>query len=99
MDPRKSLCILLSRRTWNRGTVEPGGQDQIPIQYVACLFDESRIAPEDRRAIAKDTEELVLSAQPGASPLAFDTVVRQFAKVYGVDALSRVADAYGLTVG
>ncbi len=81
-----------------RGTVEPGGQDQLRSNTLHAFFDESRIPPEDRRAIAKDTEELVLAAQPGASPLALDTVVRQFAKVYTTAALTRVADAYDLTL-
>ncbi len=80
-----------------RGTVEAGGEDQIRSNTMHAYFDESRIPPEERRAIAKDTEELVLAAQPGASPLALDTVVRQFAKVYTTAALSRVADAYDLS--
>jgi hypothetical protein len=79
-----------------RGTVEPGGEDQVRSNTLHAFFDESKIAPEDRRAIAKDTEELILAAQPDASPLAFDTIVRQFAKVYGTNALSRVAGAYDL---
>jgi hypothetical protein len=80
-----------------RGTVEPGGKDQVRSNTLHAFFDESRIAPEDRRSIAKDTEEIVLAAQPGASPLNLDTVARQFVKVYGSAALARVADAYGLT--
>jgi hypothetical protein len=61
-----------------------------------AFFDESRIPPEDRRAIAKDTEELVMASQPDASPLAFDTISRHFASTYTTAALARVADAYDL---
>ncbi len=81
-----------------RGSVEPGGQDQLRSNTLHAFFDESRIAPEERRPIARDTEELVMAAQPGASPLALDTVVRQYAKVYTTAALSRVADAYNLAL-
>ncbi len=81
-----------------RGTVEGGGEDQIRSNTLHAFFDESRIPPEDRRAIAKDAEELVMAAQPGASPLALDTVVRQFAKVYTTASLARVADAYDLAL-
>lgn len=79
-----------------RGTVEPGGTDQLRSNTLHAFFDESRIPPEDRRPIAKDTEELVLAGQPGASPLAFDAVVRNFARTYGTLALSRVGQAFGL---
>jgi len=95
-SPKKPLHFAFSADL-ERGTVEPGGQDQVRSNTLHAFFDESRIAPEDRRVIAKDTEELVLAAQPEASPLALDTVVRQFAKVYTSAALSRVADAYDLT--
>ena len=95
-SPKKPLHFAFAADL-ERGTVEPGGEDQVRSNTLHAFFDESRIAPEDRRAIAKDTEELVLAAQPGASPLAMDTVVRQFAKVYGNDALLRVAHAYGLS--
>jgi len=94
-SPKKPLHFAFSSDL-ERGTVEPGGEDQVRSNTLHAFFDESRIAPEDRRAIAKDTEELVLAAQPEASPLALDTVVRQFAKVYTTAALSRVADAYDL---
>ena len=94
-SPKKPLHFAFASDL-ERGTVEPGGQDQVRSNTLHAFFDESRIAPEERRAIAKDTEELVLASQPDASPLAFDTVVRQFAKVYGAGALSRVADAFGL---
>jgi len=94
-SPKKPLHFAFASDL-ERGTVEPGGQDQVRSNTLHAFFDESRIAPEDRRAIAKDTEELVLAAQPGASPLAFDTVVRQFAKLYGTTALGRVADAFDL---
>ena len=96
-SPKKPLHFAFMSDL-ERGTVEPGGQDQVRSNTLHAFFDESRIAPEDRRAIAKDTEELVLAAQPEASPLALDTVVRQFAKVYTTAALSRVADAYDLTL-
>ena len=96
-SPKKPLHFAF-QSDLERGTVEPGGQDQIRSNTLHAFFDESRIAPEDRRAIAKDTEELVLAAQPDASPLALDTIVRQFAKVYTTAALSRVADAYDLTL-
>src|SRR4029077_10600696 len=89
-SPKKPLKIAFAADL-ERGTVEPGGQDQIRSNTLHAFFDESRIAPEDRRAIAKDTEEVVLAAQPGASPLALDTVVRQFAKVYTTAALRRVS--------
>jgi len=93
--PKKPLHFAFASDL-ERGTVEPGGQDQVRSNTLHAFFDESRIAPEERRAIAKDTEELVLASQPDASPLAFDTVARQFAKVYSTAALSRVADAFGL---
>lgn len=94
-SPKKPLHFAFAADL-ERGTVEPGGKDQIRSNTLHAFFDESRIPPEDRRPIAKDTEELVLAAQPGGSPLALDTVVRQFAKVYTTAALARVADAYGL---
>jgi hypothetical protein len=96
-SPKKPLHFAFAADL-ERGTVEGGGEDQIRSNTLHAFFDESRIPPEDRRAIAKDTEELVLAAQPGASPLALDTVVRQFAKVYTTAALSRVANAYDLTL-
>lgn len=81
-----------------RGTVEPGGDEQTRGNTLHAFFDESRIPPEERRGIAKDTEELVLAAQPDASPLALDTVVRHFVAVYSPGALQRVANAFGLTL-
>src|SRR5207302_1338475 len=96
-SPKKPLHFAFASDL-ERGTVEPGGEDQVRSNTLHAFFDESRIPPEDRRAIAKDTEELVMAAQPGASPLALDTVVRQFAKVYTTAALARVADAYDLTL-
>jgi len=94
----KKLLHFAFNSDLERGTVEPGGQDQIRSNTLHAFFDESRIAPEERRAIARDTEELVMAAQPGASPLALDTVVRQFAKVYTSAALARVASAYDLSL-
>src|SRR5262249_36958643 len=81
-----------------QGTVEPGGDEQLRSNTLHAFFDESRIPPEDRRAIAKDTEELVLAAQPDASPLALDTVARHFVVTYSSGALSRVASAFGLSL-
>jgi len=80
-----------------RGSVDPGGDERIRSNTMHAFFDESRIPPEDRRAIAKDTEELVLAAQPDASPLALDTVMRHFIATYTRAALERVAGAYGLS--
>jgi hypothetical protein len=80
-----------------QGTVEPGGAEQVRSNTLHAFFDESRIPPEDRRAIAKDTEELVQAAQPDASPLALDTVARQFMATYGSGAMGRIAQAYGLS--
>lgn len=94
-SPKKPLHFAFNSDL-ERGTVEPGGQNQLKSNTLHAFFDESRIPPEERRPIAKDTEELVLAAQPGASPLALDTVVRQYAKVYTTAALTRVANAYGL---
>ena len=96
-SPKKALHFAFSADL-ERGTVEAGAQDQLRSNTLHAFFDESRIPPEERRGIAKDTEELVLAAQPGSSPLALDTVVRQFAKVYTTAALARVAEAYNLTL-
>ncbi len=95
--PKRPLHFAFSADL-ERGSVEPGGQDQVRSNTLHAFFDESRIPPEERRPIAKDTEELVMAAQPGASPLALDTVVRQYAKLYTTAALSRVAQAYGLAL-
>ncbi len=81
-----------------RQTVEVGGTGLIRSNTMHAFFDESRIPPEERRAIARDTEELVKAAQPDASPLALDTVSRHYAETYSAAALTRVADAYGLTL-
>jgi hypothetical protein len=79
-----------------RGTVEPGGDENIRANAMHAFFDESHIAPEERKDVAKDTEELVLAAQPDASPLAFQTVARHFVQTYSELAMGRIADAYGL---
>ena len=81
-----------------RGSVEPGGDDLVRSNTMHAFFDESRIPPEERRDIAKDTEELVQAAQPGASPLALDTVARHFGETYGLPALTRVTTAYHLDI-
>jgi hypothetical protein len=81
-----------------RQTVMAGGSGLIKSNTQHAFFDESRIPPEDRRSVAKDTEELVKAAQPDASPLALETITRQYSDTYSRPALQRVADAYGLTL-
>ena len=71
-----------------RGTVDPTGPDAIKSNTMHAFYDESRIAPDERRAIAKDTEELVMAAQPDGSPLALETIVHHFVGTYGSDALA-----------
>lgn len=93
--PRKPLRFAFNADL-ERGTVEPGGEDQVRSNSLHAFFDESRIPPEERRAIAKDVEELVLAADPAGSPLALDTVVRNFVATYNTAALERVANAFGL---
>src|SRR6185437_8978451 len=94
-SPRKPLKFAFLADLQQQ-TVEPSGNDQIRSNTLHAFFDESRIPPEDRRAIAKDTEELVQAAQPDASPLALETVARHFVATYSLAALSRVASAYHL---
>jgi hypothetical protein len=94
-SPRKPLRFAFTSDL-DQGTAEPGGSEQQRSNTMHAFFDESRIAPEDRRAIAKDTEELVMAAQPEASPLAFDTVARNFVSTYGSPPMARVAEAFGL---
>jgi hypothetical protein len=81
-----------------RQTVQPGGSGAIKANTVHAFFDESRIPPEERRSVAKDTESLVRAAQPGESPLALETITKSYAATYSFPALSRVAEAYGLTI-
>jgi len=81
-----------------RGSVEPGGAELLQANTMHAFFDESRIPPEERRAIAKDTEELVLAAQPDGSPLALDTVAKHFEATYDASALARVAAAFKLNL-
>ncbi|HVO33609.1 MAG TPA: SRPBCC family protein, partial [Elusimicrobiota bacterium] len=95
-SPRKPLRFGFEADL-ERETVEPGGTDQIRSNAMHAFFDESRIPPEDRRAIAKDTEELVLAAQPDGSPLALDTVAKHFKATYGLAAMNRIAKAYDLS--
>ena len=96
-SPRKPLRFAFEVDL-ERNSVAPAGTEGLRANTMHAFFDESRIAPEARRSIAKDTEELVLAAQPEASPLALDTVVRQFAATYTAAALQRVADAYQLNL-
>src|SRR5260221_14144884 len=63
-----------------------------------AFLDESRIPPEERRSIAKDTEDLVHAAQPDASPLALEAISQHYVETYSRPSLTRVADAFGLTV-
>lgn len=93
--PRKPLRFAF-KADLERGTVEPGGEENIRNNTLHAFFDESRIPPEERRPIAKDVEELVMAADPSASPLALDTVVRNFVATYNLAALKRVANAFGL---
>jgi len=93
--PRKALRFAFNADL-ERGTVEPGGDEGTRNNTLHAFFDESRIPPEERRPIAKDVEELVMAADPSASPLALDTVVRNFAATYNVAALERVARAFDL---
>jgi len=79
-----------------RGSVKPGGDDQIRANTLHAFFNEGRIPPEERRATAKDIEQLVLAAQPGGSPLALDTVMRNFVSTYNPEAAGRVAEAFNL---
>ena len=94
-SPRKPLRFAFNADL-ERGTVEPGGDEGTRNNTLHAFFDESRIPPEERRPIAKDVEELVMAADPGGSPLALDTVVRNFAATYNVAALERVARAFDL---
>jgi hypothetical protein len=96
-SPRAPLRFVFSADL-ERRTVEPGGTGMTKANTLHAFFDESRIPPEERRSIAKDTEELVKAAQPGASPLALDTASKNYAATYSVPALTRVADAYGLSL-
>ncbi|MFA5976201.1 MAG: SRPBCC family protein [Elusimicrobiota bacterium] len=93
--PRKPLRFAFNADL-ERGSVDPGGSEQLYSNTMHAFFDESRIPPEERRAIAKDTEEVVLAAQPDASPLALDTVARRFVSTYSTGALARVAGAFHL---
>ncbi len=79
-----------------RKTVQAGGTEAIQSNTMHGFFDESRIAPDDRTAVAKDTEELVLAAQPESSPLALQTVVRQFVRTYSEAKAKQIGAAYGL---
>ncbi|OGR89244.1 MAG: hypothetical protein A2992_05710 [Elusimicrobia bacterium RIFCSPLOWO2_01_FULL_59_12] len=93
-DPlRFAFRVDLERRT-----VDPGGSGMIRSNTMRAFYDESRIPPEERRGVAKDTEELVRAAQPGASPLALDAASKRYASTYSHAALSRVAEVYGLTL-
>jgi len=93
--PRKALHFAFDADL-ERGTVEPGGEESVRNNTMHAFFDESRIPPEERRPIAKDVEEVVMAADPTASPLALDTVVRNFVATYNVAALERVAKAFDL---
>lgn len=90
-SPRKPLRFNFDVDL-ERQTVQPG----LNASTMHGFFDESRIPPEERTQIAKDTEELVLAAQPGGSPLALQTVVHHFVTSYSETILNRVVDAYGL---
>jgi ribosome-associated toxin RatA of RatAB toxin-antitoxin module len=94
-SPRKPLRFAF-KADLERGTTEPGGEESLRNNTMHAFFDESRIPPEERRPIAKDVEELVLAADPTASPLALDTVVRNFVATYNLAALERVARAFDL---
>lgn len=94
-SPRKPLKFAFEVDL-ERGSVKPGGDDQIQANTMHAFYNESRIPPEERRAIAKDTEGLVLAAAPGGSPLALETVLRQFVGTYNTHAAQRVATAFTL---
>lgn len=93
--PKKPLRFALEADL-ERGSVDPSAEEPFRSNTLHAFFDESRIPPQERRAIAKDVEELVLAAQPDASPLALDTVARRFASTYSTGAMARVAGAFNL---
>jgi len=76
--------------------MKPGGSDRVRSNTLQAFFNESRIPPEDRRAMVKDTEHLVLAGAPGGSPLALDTVLRRYVGTYNTATAQRVAVAFGL---
>lgn len=90
---RFSFNVDLERRT-----VEPGGSGLVKANTMHAFYDESRIPPEERRSVAKDTEELVKAAAPGASPLTLESVTKSYAGTYSYAAMTRVADAFGLSL-
>ena len=74
-------------------TVMPGGTGGTQTNTLRAFFDESRIPPKNGARWPKTPEELVLAAQPDASPLALDTMTRHFIATYSAAAAERVASA------
>jgi len=93
--PRKPLRFAFEADL-ERETVQASGPESVKSNTLHAFFDESRIPSEERSAVVRDTEELILAAAPEGSPLALQTIVRQFIATYSQPVLDQIVEAYHL---